>query len=45
MKDTKEHVESRQLHNLEGCSLENKVELEGKEKVQSGSEAENLQTW
>lgn len=37
MKDTKDYVESRQLHKLEGCSLENKVELEGKEKAQSGS--------
>lgn len=37
MKDTKKHVESRQLHSLEGCSLENKVELEGKEKAQSVS--------
>ncbi len=37
MKDTKKHVESRQLHCLEGCSLENKVELEGKEKAQSVS--------
>lgn len=37
MKDTKKHVESRQLHNLEGCSLEDKVELEDKEKALSGS--------
>lgn len=37
MKDTKKHVESRQLHNLEGYSLEDKVELEDKEKVQSVS--------
>lgn len=37
MKDTRKHVESRQLHKLEGYSLENKVELEGKEKVQSVS--------
>lgn len=37
MKDTKKHVESRQFQKIEGCSLENKVELEGKEKVQSVS--------
>lgn len=37
MKDTKKHVESRQLHNLEGYSLEDKVELEDKEKVHSVS--------
>ena len=37
MKDTKKHVKSRQLHNLEGCSLEDKVELEDKEKALSGS--------
>lgn len=37
MKDTKEHVESRQLHNDEGCSLEDRVELGNKEKAQSAS--------
>jgi len=37
LKDTKKHVESRQLHNLEGYSLEDKVELEDKEKVHSVS--------
>lgn len=37
MKNTRKHVESRQLHRLEGCSLEDKVELEGKEKAQSVS--------
>lgn len=37
MKDTKKHVEGRQLHNLEGYSLEDKVELEDKEEAQSVS--------
>jgi RNA-directed DNA polymerase len=37
LKDTKKRIESRQLHNLEGYSLEDKVELEDKEKVQSVS--------
>lgn len=37
MKDTKKHVESRQLHKLEGCSLEDKVELKSKGKVLSVS--------
>lgn len=37
MKDTKKHVEGRQLHNIEGYSLEDRVELEDKEKVQSVS--------
>lgn len=33
MKDTKKHAESRQLHKSEDYSLEDKVELEDKEKV------------
>lgn len=37
MKDTRKHSESRQLHNFEGYSLEDKVELEDKEKVHSVS--------
>ncbi len=37
MKDTQKHVESRQLHNIEGYSLKDKVELEDKEKALSGS--------
>ena len=37
MKDTQKHVESRKLHNIEGYSLEDKVELEDKEKALSGS--------
>lgn len=37
MKDTKKHVESRQLHKNEGWSLENRVEPEDKEKAQSVS--------
>jgi group II intron reverse transcriptase/maturase len=37
LKDTQKHVESRQLHNIEGYSLEDKVELEDKEKALSGS--------
>ena len=41
MKDTKKHVESRQLHNFEGYSLEDKVELEDKEKVHSVSLTSN----
>jgi group II intron reverse transcriptase/maturase len=37
LKDTKKRVESRQLHKLEGYSLDDKVELEDKEKTQSVS--------